>query len=119
MSEMPSDFSRLSNHPADNYAGDPWRLQTVLKGFRISGQQGMNYLHEKIAKMVNPCLILHGELDRATPVGNAYFCYENISSEDKTLKVYPDQPHGILKEVSCMDEVMNDIVTWLNGHTES
>ena len=115
LEEMRSDFSILSVNTKDNYAGDPWRLQSVLKGFHISAQQGMHYIHENIAKMVNPCLILHGELDKATPVENAYFCNENISSADKTLKVYKDQPHGILKEESCMHEVMDDIVKWLDA----
>ena len=41
--------------------------------------------------------------------------YGNVSSSDKTLKIYEGLYHEILNEPE-QDEVKKDIISWLNSH---
>ncbi|MBT4035970.1 MAG: alpha/beta hydrolase [Candidatus Marinimicrobia bacterium] len=62
-----------------------------------------------------PILIMHGSSDKLTDVSGSEMLYANVSSKDKTLKIYEGLYHEILNEPE-QDEVKTDIINWLNTH---
>lgn len=62
-----------------------------------------------------PILIMHGGSDKLSEVSGSEMLYANVSSEDKTLKIYEGLYHEILNEPE-QDEVKKDIISWLNAH---
>ncbi|KAG2252811.1 hypothetical protein Bca52824_082947 [Brassica carinata] len=64
-------------------------------------------------------LILHGDADIVIDPTVSKFLYEQATSQDKTLKLYPGSYHCILE--GDTDEniftAINDIVAWLDAHT--
>mgnify|MGYP001800267698 CR=1 FL=1 len=68
-----------------------------------------------ITQLQVPILLLHGSADKVNDVKGSQEIFERISLTDKTLKVYPGsyhEPHNDLDR----NQVMYDIVQWLNGH---
>jgi alpha-beta hydrolase superfamily lysophospholipase len=62
-----------------------------------------------------PVLIIHGTADRAAkPSGSRHF-YERAGSKDKTLKLYEGRYHDPLNDLG-KEEVLNDIVAWIETH---
>jgi alpha-beta hydrolase superfamily lysophospholipase len=60
-----------------------------------------------------PVFIIHGTDDKATrPEGSQYF-YDNVGSEDKTLKLYDGHYHDLLNDID-KEIVMADILAWVN-----
>lgn len=60
-----------------------------------------------------PVFIIHGTDDKATrPQGSQYF-YDNVGSEDKTLKFYEGGYHDLLNDIE-KEIGMADILTWVN-----
>ncbi|MCF7928812.1 MAG: lysophospholipase [Spirochaetales bacterium] len=59
-----------------------------------------------------PILLLHGEADLLMPVESSRNLFEKISSEDKTLKLYPDLYHELLMEPEW-ETIAEDILQWL------
>ena len=60
-----------------------------------------------------PVFIIHGTEDKATrPEGSQYF-YDNVGSEDKTLKLYEGGYHDLLNDID-KEIVMADILAWVN-----
>ncbi len=62
-----------------------------------------------------PILIMHGSADKLADVSGSKMLYANVSSSDKTLKIYEGLYHEILNEPE-QDEVKSDIINWLNAH---
>jgi acylglycerol lipase len=76
-------------------------------------------LKENMPKFKVPVFIIHGTDDKATlPRGSQYF-YDNVGSEDKTLKLYEGGYHDLLNDID-KEIVMADILAWVNErvHTE-
>jgi len=70
-------------------------------------------LKENMPKFTVPVFIVHGTDDKATrPEGSRYF-YDNVGSEDKTLKLYEGHYHDLLNDID-KEIVMADILAWVN-----
>lgn len=70
-------------------------------------------LKENMPKFKVPVFIIHGTDDKATlPRGSQYF-YDNVGSEDKTLKLYEGGYHDLLNDID-KEIVMADILAWVN-----
>jgi acylglycerol lipase len=63
-----------------------------------------------------PLLIMHGGSDKLSDVKGSEMLFANVSSADKTLKIYPGLYHEILNEPE-QDQVKTDIIDWLNAHS--
>lgn len=73
-------------------------------------------LKENMPNFNVPVFIIHGTDDKATrPEGSRYF-YDNVGSEDKTLKLYEDGYHDLLNDLD-KEIVMADILAWVNERT--
>lgn len=62
-----------------------------------------------------PILIMHGGNDKLAEVAGSEMLYENVSSSDKTLKIYDGLFHEIHNEPE-QAEVIADMVKWLDTH---
>ena len=70
-------------------------------------------LKENMPNFKIPVFIIHGTADKATrPEGSQYF-YDNVGSEDKTLKLYEGGYHDLLNDID-KETVMRDILVWIN-----
>jgi alpha-beta hydrolase superfamily lysophospholipase len=70
-------------------------------------------LKENMPNIRVPVFIIHGTEDKATrPEGSQYF-YDNVGSEDKTLKLYEGGYHDLLNDID-KELVMADILAWVN-----
>ncbi len=96
-----------------DYIDDPLVLkETTTKLLGEVFIRGADWLVERMATYLYPCLILHGGDDQiVTPEASRYL-YGHISSEDKQLKFYDDCYHEILNE-SEKDAVLRDIQEWI------
>lgn len=62
-----------------------------------------------------PFIVLHGEDDKVTDKGVSKLLYEVASSNDKTLKLYPEMWHSLLfgEPPENSEIVFNDIIQWM------
>jgi acylglycerol lipase len=60
-----------------------------------------------------PVLILHGTSDKAAKASGSQFFYDNVGSDDKTLKLYDGGYHDLLNDI-IRDEVMAGILRWVD-----
>jgi acylglycerol lipase len=98
------------------YEEDPLVLKAItLRLLYTTFIQGIERLHNNIKNYQIPCLILHGGNDLIVPNSGSQWFYDHIRSQDKTLKIYPDCYHEILNEKEEKDQVIADIVNWING----
>lgn len=71
-------------------------------------------VRRNIAQLQVPILLVHGSADKVNDVTGSKEIFERITT-DKTLKIYPGsyhEPHNDLDR----QQVMNDIVQWLDHH---
>ncbi len=77
--------------------------------------RGIDLVKAHASEFQYPVLILHGENDLIIDYSASKIFYQNIASQDKTLKTYPGLYHEIMNEPE-KEIVMNDIISWLNEH---
>jgi len=61
-----------------------------------------------------PVLVMHGAKDPIVPVRSSVVFYEAIASDDKTLKIYDDQFHDLLR-VKAAPEIVAEMVAWCDN----
>ncbi|KAF3577372.1 hypothetical protein DY000_02032631 [Brassica cretica] len=69
----------------------------------------------KRQEVTMPFVVLHGEDDKVTDKEASKLLYEVASSNDKTLKLYPEMWHSLLfgEPLEKSELVFNDIVQWM------
>ena len=107
----------LSRDPliSKNQESDPYSI----KFFRVNliGEmlvKGVKYLKKNRHQLNVPVIYLHSTDDKIVEEKFSDSMYENISSNDKSIKKYVNAKHELLNEIN-KDEVTNDILQWLNG----
>lgn len=75
-----------------------------------------NRIHPAMEKMTQPALIMHGTADELTDPAGSRRLFCRAGTEDKTLKLYDGLYHEIMNEPE-REQVLSDIVAWLNGRT--
>ena len=64
-----------------------------------------------------PTLILQGEGDPVADPAGTKDLFDMLGSADKTLRLYPELYHEVMNEPE-KDQVLADLVSWLDAHTE-
>ncbi|NND34683.1 MAG: alpha/beta hydrolase [Saprospiraceae bacterium] len=109
------DPGLISRDPAEV---EKYRNDRLIYHGRISAQTGNETL--QASKTIEQCfpgfdwpvLVLHGSDDGLTePEGSRVF-YEQIASDDKTLKLYEEYRHELLNELG-REVVLEDIRDWM------
>ncbi|KFK34768.1 hypothetical protein AALP_AA5G191300 [Arabis alpina] len=91
------------------YDGRP-RIKTMSELYRVSID-----LENRLHEVTMPFIVLHGEDDKVTDKEASKLLYEVTSSNDKTLKLYPEMWHSLLfgEPLENSEIVFNDIVQWM------
>ncbi len=111
------DANGVSRDPAvvADYLADP-----LVSGTKISARlaaemmTNMEIIQSQATKITLPMLLLHGEKDRLTAPEGSVFLHENIGSEAKLLKIYPELFHEIFNEPE-KDAVLSDMTNWIES----
>ncbi|MCD4672821.1 MAG: lysophospholipase [Anaerolineaceae bacterium] len=75
----------------------------------------IKFIQANMEKITLPVLIMQGTADRLSDPQGSKDLYARAQSADKTLKLYEGLYHEILNEPE-QDEVIKDIVQWLDAH---
>lgn len=106
--------SGVSRDPAvvRDYARDPLVFHGKMSA-RMCRElfAGMHVIQAKAARISLPILILHGGADVMTSPEGSRFLHQQVSSSDKSLKVYPGLFHEIFNEPE-RNEVLGDVLHW-------
>ncbi|KAI3668274.1 hypothetical protein L6452_43351 [Arctium lappa] len=96
---------------------DKPRLKTALELLRTSMA-----LQQNLTQQVTfPFFVLHGEADSVTDPQVSKALYDEASSEDKTIKLYPGMWHGLTagETDQNIDIVFGDIISWLDKRSDN
>ncbi len=77
-----------------------------------------NWVKAHAAGIDLPILIIHGGEDLLCDPEGSQYLYDQISSVDKTLKIYPSYFHEIHNEPGH-DKVIEDINNWIDDHLQT
>ena len=120
------DWLSRDNDEVDKYINDPYCGGIFTAGFYYDFMKGLKETDkirdfDKIPKGL-PVYIVSGDKD---PVGGAgkgvnklYRAYKKAGLEDVTIKLYPEGRHEMLNEIN-RDEVMKNVLNWLNDKVEA
>jgi alpha-beta hydrolase superfamily lysophospholipase len=75
-------------------------------------------LRENMPRFTVPVFIIHGTDDKATLYQGSQYFYDNVGSQDKTLKLYEDGYHDLLNDI-IKETVMADILAWVNARIDA
>jgi alpha-beta hydrolase superfamily lysophospholipase len=112
-------LDRVSRDPAvvRAYNSDPLVFRTPIRA-RLGAEmlKTMGSVDEGLPAMRTPLLVMQGTRDGLVDPGCGPHVYEAAGSPDKTLKMYDGLWHEIFNEPE-RDEVIADLVAWLDAHT--
>jgi non-heme chloroperoxidase len=87
--------------------------QQMLTGFPAAYFQIKAFsetdMTEDLKKIDVPTLILHGDVDKIVPIGNAYRSSKLVL--DATLKEYPGEPHALIS--TAKNKINQDLLTFI------
>lgn len=108
-SRDPAVVNAMNNDPL--IANEKQPAETASEVLKAAARLKGNMPNFKV-----PVFIIHGTADEATrPEGSQYF-YDNLGSEDKTLKLYEGGYHDLLNDID-KQTVMADILAWVTERT--
>lgn len=118
-SREPLPSSTISRDPAivAAYDSDPlvYRGAPNPSSFAAS-RPAYERVQAEMERIAVPLLIMHGTDDLLVPYHGSEILMERATSEDKTLKLYPDLYHEILNEPERL-QVLADVVAWLDARS--
>ena len=95
---------------------DPFMLKYETVGFVCEFiYRGISLAQGNASSYRLPVLFLHGKADKIIPYRASVKIFGQISSEDKTLKLYEGLYHELVREPE-REEVWQDILAWLELH---
>lgn len=112
------DASAVSRDPdvVRNYLNDPLVFHGKYSSRLVSEMTAtMQRTLASVADIRLPVILLHGEEDALASASGSREMFENASSEDKTLKIYPGLYHEVFNEPE-QDRVLADMSDWLEEH---
>ena len=102
----------------EKYNNDPLVLKKATMGLMKNVfVTGCNLVKDNISQIKVPTLVMHGKGDGIVSYTTAEWTYNNLTCEDKELKVYDGLYHEIFNEVK-KDVVIEDLINWLNKRVE-
>jgi acylglycerol lipase len=107
----PYDLSR-DESIATAYIEDPLVHDWASARLFVETTDAMEDLMSRAAEFTTPILLVSGEKDRITVPAITESFYEAARSEDKTLRVWPDQYHEVHNELE-KEFVIRELVDWI------
>lgn len=100
------------------YQEDPSVFKTLTVRWGTEYLDTQDWVKEHAAEINIPILILHGGEDLLCAPQGSEQLYATISSEDKTLKIYPSYFHEVHNEPGYMT-VVEDMLNWMESHLDT
>lgn len=97
-------------------AQDPANLANLKVGIMNALGNGAVELKDNLNQITDPILFLHGQADGVVDYHDTLTVYDQISSEDKELHLYPYIMHSLLVDPSRQTEIYQEISHWLERH---
>ena len=98
----------------EKYNSDPLVLKEATMGLMKNVFiTGCKLVKDNISNICVPTLVMHGKEDGIVDSSTATWTYENLTVEDKELKIYAGLFHEIFNELE-KDVVIDDVLHWLN-----
>ncbi|MDT5170375.1 MAG: hypothetical protein QOD02_3710 [Mycobacterium sp.] len=111
------DAGAVSRDPAvvDAYNTDPLVYHGkvpagVARALVLVGET----MPKRAAALTAPLLVVHGSEDQLIPVDGSRQLVDAVGSSDVELKVYPGLYHEVFNEPE-RDQVLDDVVSWINA----
>ena len=95
------------------YQDDPEVFKILTARWGTEYLKTQEEVRENAASIDVPILIIHGGDDTLCAPEGSQFLYDQVSSADKTLKIYPSYFHEIHNEPGHIT-VVNDIKAWIS-----
>jgi len=111
------DANGVSRDPAevDKYVNDPLVNHGKMTARKVAELfRAMHQIQSSAGQIKLPMLLLHGEADAMAAAEGSRFLYSQISSTDKTLKIYPALYHEIFNEPE-RESVLADVLAWCDA----
>jgi alpha-beta hydrolase superfamily lysophospholipase len=111
------DASGVSRDPAvvDAYVNDPLNFHGKLSARLIAELSAtMDDTLSRASEIRIPLILLHGEKDVLTAPSGSQEMFDNVSSDDKTLKIYRGLFHEIFNEPE-KETVLLEMSAWLEA----
>lgn len=112
------DANGVSRDPAEveAYVNDPLVHHGKMSARKLRELfAGMSTIQARASEITLPMLMLHGGDDAMASPEGSRFLDSNISSKDKTLKIYPGLYHEIFNEPE-REQVFSDVLSWCEAH---
>lgn len=109
------DASGISQDPAvvEKYMNDPLVNKGKLSArFLLWFNTTIRECKQRASEITLPLLVMHGTADVVTAPNGSEYLINNISSENKTLKLYDGLFHELFNEPEA-PTVYRDVITWL------
>ena len=97
------------------YAADPLVASMLSVKIIRAINVGIDWLKENVEAFVDPILILHGSNDVNIPPKDSLIFFEEVTSSDKSLRMYGGLMHNIFDEFA-KDRVIRDVIEWMDDH---
>jgi len=111
-------LQKISRDPAvvAAYDSDPLVFRSPIRA-RLGGEMlaTMERVDAALPALRMPLLVMQGTADGLVSPGCGPHVYELAGSPDKTLKMYEGLWHEIFNEPE-RDQVINDLISWLDSH---
>jgi alpha-beta hydrolase superfamily lysophospholipase len=112
------EAEHICSNPAvvQAYVNDPL-VYTGKSSARLGAEmlKAMQRVTDEASTITLPITIVHGSDDKLIEPEASQMLYDKVSSEDKTLKIYPGYYHEVFNETG-RDVVFGDLHEWLEAH---
>ena len=112
------DFKLITRdrHAVADFVADPLNYHGKMPVATLAEiVRFVEWLPTVLSMLKLPLLLMHGENDQLAGVSGSRRVYEQVSSKDKTLKVYDGLFHEIFNELPVdRARVLNDMVSWVD-----
>ncbi|KAB1154000.1 alpha/beta hydrolase [Tenacibaculum aiptasiae] len=109
-----SHISRIQEE-VDKYINDPLVHDKISPNFSLSFFESADWAIENAASLKTPMFLLHGTDDKIIDYKGTEAFANN--TDNATLKIYKGGYHELHNDL-CAEEMLNDIVDWLNSKTK-
>lgn len=97
------------------YLADPFVIKEFSVALLLAVHDGHLWLRENVEAFADPVILLHGGDDGLVSPQDSIDMFEQITSTDKSLRIYAGLFHEIFNEFK-KDRVIRDTIEWLDDH---
>ncbi|MEG0323133.1 MAG: alpha/beta hydrolase [Raoultibacter sp.] len=99
------------------YQEDPYVAKKMSADLLRAVHEGHGWLKENAQEFTDPVFLLHGGNDGLVDPRDSLDMFEEVSSQDKSLRVYAGLCHEIFNEFD-RDIVIRDVIEWLDKRVD-